>query len=855
MVEEIAGDLNEDFESRLDQRGARIARLMFCLEALAFLRPGMLRPRTNPTTMILLRSYFTMSIRSMVKKPLFTLINLFGLTVGLGSVIVIAGYVLFMFSYDRTLPNAEDIYRITMRWKDDGIEQHSAMAVSPVAKALDKTLHSVKRVVRIYPYSGLVSREGIQKTREMRFCFADSGFFDMFPWQAIRGNLKTSLNDPFALVLTQEMALKYFGTTDVLGQELFFEDERAAFKYHITAVVEDIPQNSHFNPGFLASMSSLNRSMPWFDNWHHPPMYVYAEAATGYDPGQLQLEIEAQIIKTHPVYIKPGQRGYGAQPVTDIHLKSNLTNEWQPNSNLVYAQILAVVAALILFLACINYVNLATARGTERAREVGMRKVMGAVRGQLVGQFLGESFFTALFALVLAGGLAELIFKFYINDLLEKQLSIFTLFGPQHLFSVLGGLIALTLVAGLYPAFFLSSYRPASMLRGSASSGGGLLLQRGMVVFQFVVSCLLITGMLVIQRQTMFMREKKLGFEKEQLVAIRLFDRDFSLHYAKLKNQLLGESSVRHVAVASTFPMKEGFYGWPITPEGHTAEERLTMKAMSGDRDLVKALNLEIVAGRDFSNENAADTTGAFIINEAAARSLNWSDAIGRDFELIFYGGGEHRRKGKVIGVVKDFHFESLYNRIEPLVIFYNTHPYYCDYLLVKLAPGNLVDAMSMLETNWKAFSAEKPLEYSIADDDLSAMFRQETKLRSMFTSFTGLSILVSCLGLFGLSAYTISRRVREIGIRKVLGASVRSLFALLSREYAILILLSQVIAWPLGWWFAGEWLSTFAYRIEIPVVAFAATLGASLHLGLLSISLHIVRAVRANPAQTLRIE
>ncbi len=855
LVEEMEGDLTEDFHRRLAAKGKGYASLLFCLEALAFIRPKLLKRQFTLFQNTMLRSYITLSFRSLIKKPLFTIINLMGLTLGLASVIVIAGYLLFTLSYDKHYPNSENLYRVTLQWMNDGIEEHVAMAVSKVAPALNKTLHGVKRTSRIFPYSGLVSRDGIEKIRESRFCYADSLFFEMFPMKVQRGYLPTSLTDPFSVVLTERMAIKYYGTVDVVGQELTFEDERGKYKFNVTAVIDNIPQNSHFNPDFLASMTTLEKTMPWFDSWFYPPMFVYVEAAEGYDRLKLETEINLAVKKTHPQYILPNDRTYFLQPITDIHLHSNLVAEWQANSNYIYVQILTAVAALILFLACINYINLSTARGAERAKEVGMRKVMGAIRRQLIGQFLGESFITALMAMVLGVALAELVFRLYLNDLLEKNISIFTLFEPVHLLGALGGLVVLTLIAGMYPAFFLSTYRPASMLRMNSTKGGGFVLQRSMVTFQFIVSSLLIVGMFTIDRQTRFMREKRLGFDKDQLVAIRLFDRNMGGRYQSLKSGLLSESVVKHVAVASSFPLREEFHGWGITPEDHTAEERLSMKALGGDVDIVKALSLEVVAGRDFSADNPADTTQAFIINEAAAKLLNWSEPVGKDFELIFYTRGENRRKGKVIGVVKDFHFESLYNRIDPLVIFVNTHPFYCDYLLVKLAPGDFANSMNTLKSRWKEFSEDKPFEYFIADDDLASLYKQEMKLSSMFSSFSALSIAVSCLGLFGLSAYSISRRLKEIGIRRVMGASVRDLFNLLSREYLLLVALAQLIGWPVAWWLTNEWLSSFAYKVDVPLADYFISLVACLVFALLSISVHVVKAVQLSPIKTLRVE
>lgn len=854
LADEIEGDLREQYAALPESR--YMNRLRFWLWVLAFLRPRFIRgTHFQLTTSSMLRNYMVLALRNMRKRPLFSFINIAGLSTGLACVVVISGYILFMLSYDRMYDNAANLYRLTMQWTDDGVEIHTAMTVSPVADVLEGGVRGVKRVARVFPYSGLVSKDGIEKLREVKFCFADSLFFEMFTLPAKHGRLEGALDKPFSVVLTEKSAIKHFGRTDVVDEELIFEDERRAHRFHVTAVIKDLPQNVHLNPDFIASFNTLDVIMPWYNNWHYPPMYLYVEADNNYDRAMLEQALQKQIVSHHPAYVKANDRKYFLQPVTDIYLHSSLASEWQPNSNYAYVQTLILIALFILLLACINYVNLSTARGVERAKEVGVRKAMGAYRRQLVSQFLGEALLTTLLSFALAIMIAETVFTLFVNPLLSKDISVLTAFPPLYAGIAVALFFLVSLVAGLYPAIFLSHFGPISVVGSVTGVRGKVTFRTILVGFQFTVSCLLIIGMLIIDDQVSFMRNKKLGFEKEQLVAIKLFDRKSTRNYSQLKDQLIRESIVKSVSVASTFPLKDGFYGWPITPEGHTAEEQMNMKAMSGDEDIVKTLNLELIAGRDFSTRTGADEAQAFIINKAAARMLRWTEPIGKEFQLTFFADSAHQRKGKVIGVVNDFHFESLYNQIEPLVIFVNKHPYYCDYLLVKLGPGNLAASLDLLEQNWKEFNPDKPFEFSLADDELSNLYTEERKLSKMFSSFTLVSLLISALGLFGLSAYSISQRTKEIGIRKVLGASAGSLYHLLSQEYLLIMVISQIISWPLAWALTNQWLDGFAYRTDVSLGVFLITLVIGFLLGLLSVSMHIFRATRANPTSALRTE
>lgn len=853
LLDEIQGDLEEEFNN--DQASAWLKGIKYWIAVLGFCRFRFFKKTHTLYSLIMTHKNLQMAFRQMKKKPLFSAINIFGLSAGLTCTLVIVAYVQFMLSFDKQYANAGNLHRITMRWTDDGVESHSAMTVPPAAEALEGKLHGIKSIVKVFPVSGLVSRAGREKTREPNFCFADSLFFTQFNFASLHGNLNQALDQPFSVVIPETIAIKYFGRTDVVGEELIFDSDRGQHRFNITAVLKPLPQNIHFKPDFIAAFSSMERIMPWYNNWHYPPMYVYVERAPEKQTGDLEAEINRTIIAAQPDYIKKGERSYFLQPVTDIHLHSNLTNEWQANSNYAYVQTLTLIALSILVLAAINYVNLASARGAERAKEVGVRKVMGAFRAQLINQFLSESLLTTFIALPLSILSAELALKLFVNPMIEKNLGLFTLFEFWQMGVGLVIVLFIALAAGFYPALVLSRFKPSAVLKGKGVLRGGLSFRRVLVIFQFGISCLLIVGMLVVQRQVSFIRNKALGFDKEQLVAVKLFGKEIAQGYETLKNNLKGDSHIKQAAVSSTFPFQQNFYGWQVIPEGFTAEDGLNMKGLSGDEDLLKTLNLTLVAGRDFSSANKADSEGGFILNETAVRMLKWTEPINKDFELTFFANGPVVRKGKVIGVVKDFHFESLYSVIEPLVIFVNKHPNYCDYLLVKLAGGDLSESLQAMNTHWKNFSQEKPFEFLLADDDLNTLYLEEMKLSKMFTSFTLLSVLISGLGLFGLSAFAVGQRVKEIGIRKVLGATTPSLFTLLSKEYLTLTLLAQLLAAPVAWWMAQTWLQSFAYKIQVPWYLFLFTFGVAVAICILSIAMHVVKASLENPIGALRNE
>jgi putative ABC transport system permease protein len=805
----------------------------------------------------MLRNNLRIAIRTLWKKRVFTFINVAGLAIGLSAVLIIVTYIREELGYDTFHANYKTIFRITEEYKDDVQQIHSATNHGPLVEVLNGRLTGLNHAVRILPYPAYVSADKISKYRENNLVFADSTFFNIFSFTGISGDPANALTAPFSVVLTRSIAMKYFNRTDVTGRELFYEDERGAFTFYITAVVEDVPQNSHFRFDLLFNMSSLHTVMPWFNNWHYPPMYIYIQTDSNIDAAALQKNIQVLAGLHQPQPVKDEKRKYNVQPLGDIHLYSDLAGEWQANAKVQYIKIFGGIAAFLLLIACINFMNLSTAQAAQRAREVGVRKVLGAFRKQLVRQFMGEALLISLGSLIIALGLAELLLMTFFKGLFHKDLSLIFLVEGYYLLCLPVLLIFIALLAGLYPSFYLSRFSPALTLKGKTEEANSILgVRRGLVVFQFFVSGLLIFGTIVVLRQVDLLKYKHLGFDQEHLVTLRMTDRFSSGNYKTLKENLLRENKVISVALSSEIPGGAAFHGFEVNPEGF-ARETMSMKTLGMDEDFLSTYNLQLVSGRGFSEEFRTDGAEAFVLNEAAVRFLGWTpeSAIGKAFELVVFTNERDERKGKVVGVVRDFNFESLHHAVEPLVLYINKHVYYSDYLTVRVRPGDVSEMVTMLEQHWKTFHPEKPLDFFFLNDRLKLHYKSEMQTSTIFTSFAVLSVIISSLGLFGLSVFSAQRKTKEIGIRKVLGASVSQIIKLLSIEYVIMISAANLLAWPLAFYLTEQWLGSFPYRVAIGVEMPAVSLAFALIVTLITISIQSVKAALINPVNSLKNE
>jgi putative ABC transport system permease protein len=857
VAESVIGDMEENFINRKKENRS-FANLRYTLEGLGFLRMVRMRRSTKPVdhtnTLDMLNNYLLIAWRNLRKEKIYSVMSVAGLAIGLASALVIYSYVTFEVSYDTFNDGHEQIYRVTEEFNDDAMTVHSAMSHSPVYRILSRNMTGIKAAVRIMPKPGFVSADKETKTRETGFCFADSLFFDTFTLPAIEGNTGKALYRPFAVVITEEAAYRYFQTTDVVGKPLYFEDEQQMHTFHIAAVIKNFPPNSHFRSDFIASFSTLDQIMPWYNNWHHPPMYVYMKFLQPTNEATANERIRSVISEHQPEYVKAENRKYLAQSIASIHLNSNLDFEWQPNSRGIYVQAFIALGAFIMMISCINFINLATAQVLRRAREAGVRKVFGSRDSQLMAQFLSETFFHVVIAMIVGFGIGELTLRLLLNGIITQQLTLTEYLSWNGIAASLLFGLAVSILAGLYPSIYFARFKPATVLKRANPGGAGKdYIRKGLVTFQIIVSCLLISGTIIIYHQVSYFRNKDLGFTREEVIAINLTDRFAQTNYQTLKDNLLRESAVSGVALSSALPGHGLYNGFDMKLKG--VEQEVSIKTLAVDEDFLATYQIPVVDGRDFSKDIATDQTEAFIINRAGAKMLNWDEAVGQELELTVYINGAQQRPGKVIGLVDDFHFESLHRKIEPLLLYINKHPYYAERLSIRVKPGNATQTIDMISQHWKSFHPDKPLDFSFVSENLEHAYQSEITVSKILLILTTVAIAISVLGIFALSSYMSMRRAKEMSIRKVFGASNFGILLLQAKEYVMLTLIANLIVIPLTTIGANQWLDSFAYHISLEPGVFALTIAASTVATLAIISFHVVKVGMANPVLMMRNE
>ncbi len=801
----------------------------------------------------MLKNYLLIALRTLHRQKAYAAINLAGLAVGLACCCLLALYVLHETSYDRFHADADRIHRIALF--DDSPQTRTP---HPMAQALVADFPEVEAAVSLTPIWGpgltrpvFSVRHGDRRFDETEFLAVDSTFFDVFSFPVVAGDGAKALREPFQILLTRAMAEKYFGDADPLGQTLRLNEDT---DFTVGAVLEDVPAASHIHFDFLISYVTLKQLWDGssFFEWADFGHYNYVRLAESAAPAAVEARIPGWIsryLDLSPEDVAGLERGdirLSLQPITDIHLRSHLRWELEPNGSAATVYVFVAAALLILLIACINFMNLATARSTGRAREVGVRKALGAHRGQLAGQFLGESVLYSVLAVVGALALVHLALPFF-NDLAGTDLSLLR-FGSVPLVAGLVGLALVTgVVAGSYPALFLSSFQPAQVLKGRlVPRSAGAAFRKGLVVFQFAVSIVLLVGTLVIFGQLDYLRSQSLGFESEQVVVLPIQDDAMREQVEAVKAELARVPGVLRTSAVSNVPggrFNRNSIRWQNEPEVPVAELRT-------DADFLETLGIELAAGRGFSEDRPADAGSAFILNEAAAQRFTWADPVGQEIAWL---DEDSTYTGPVIGVAKDFHHASLHDPIAPLAI--QVLPGAYNHLLVRVRPEHLDETLAHLETTWTAFSPSRTFSYSFLDDDFDRLYRADDRTGAIVGIFSGLAIFIACLGLFGLAAFTAEQRTKEIGVRKVLGASVPDLVALLSKDFLRLVGIAFVVAMPVAYFAMDRWLADFAYRIDMPWWAFLAAGGVALVLTLATVSTHAMRAATRDPVKALRYE
>lgn len=810
----------------------------------------------------MLQNYLKIAWRNLRKHKFYSFLNIFGLSLGLASCLLITLYVVDELSYDRSFDHAERIYRVNSDIRFGGADLNLAVAPDPLAFTLKKDYPQIEQVVRIRESGSMLVRraEVSENLKEDHVVYTDSTFFKVFSLPLLMGDPEKALKDPHTVVISKHDAAKYFGNENPIGKPLLVDNKET---YTVTGVMQNVPSRSHMRDvNMLLSMSSYEDSRR--NDWGSHNYNTYLLLREGVDPKQFEKNFETVLRK----YTDKWLRGFlGASldevrksgnylhytliPLTDIHLLSDRTAEINANGNIQYVYIFAIVAVFLLAIACVNFMNLATARSANRAKEVGVRKALGSERSALVNQFLTESVMLSFFSLALAIVMAYFSLPFF-NNLASKQIA-FPIANVWFWLVVLltGGIVGV--LAGSYPAFFLSAFTPLKVLKNTINLQGKRsgFLRNALVVFQFVISVMLIVGTGVIYRQLNYIQTKKLGFNKDQMLIVNdAYALENQIN--AFKDQVLQIPNVKRGTVTSFLPTPSNRTDHTFFPAGQMQQDKgINMQKWAVDLDFVGTLGLEMKTGRAFQQDFPSDSTG-IIINESAAKVLGYKDPIGKKIFGFEDAALTQKVTYTIIGVVKNFHFESLRKNIGALsLVLYKSS----GSVVFRLNGGDAVRTVGQVEALWKKMAPGQPFNYRFMDQDFENVYRSEQRVGQIFITFATISIIIGCLGLFGLSAYTAERRTKEIGVRKVLGASVSNIVALLSKDFLTLILIAIAIGSPIAWFAMNSWLSDFAYHIDISWWMIASAGLLAIVIALLTVSFQSIKAALMNPVKSLKSE
>jgi putative ABC transport system permease protein len=806
----------------------------------------------------MIRSYLKIAFRNLWRNKTFTAINVFGLALGISTCLLIMLFVQNELSYDRFNAKADRIVRVVFRGSIGGEKMKEAMAMPPVAQTLKATYPEVEEATRLRTAGHPRITYEDKTFKEDAFAYVDSNFFQVFTFPLLKGDPKTVLLQPNTIVISETAAQKYFGHEDPIGKVLNFKDWNTSFK--ISGVMKKMPENSHFHYDMVGSMVSDRESR--IPSWMTSEYYTYLVLPSGYDYKKLDAKLP-QIVEKYmaPQLEKPmgltfaqfrqkgNDIGLFLQPLTDIHLRSDLNLELEPGGDIRYVYIFSVVAFFMLTIACINFMNLSTASASKRAREVGIRKVLGSLKKQLVKQFLIESILIAAVALVISVCLVYWAIPFF-NGISGKNLSLHLLGNPWLIPGLLFFGLITGILAGSYPAFFLSSFKPVAVLKGKLTTNKNSVgLRSGLVVFQFFISIMLIVGTTIVYKQLSYIQNKKLGYDKDQMLVV---EQTYWLgkNQDAFRQKLLNDPRVASVSSSDYLPAgPSNNNNFMLFPDNNSTNLLKTLR-YDVDYDYIPTFGMKLLDGRNFSKEFGTDSSG-IIINEETAKAFGWSkNAIGHSLTRSENDGS--RLTFHVVGVVRDFHFKSLHERISPLVMVLGK---YSGTMIVKTKAQNVAGLLASMKKDWADLKAEAPFTYSFLDERFNNTYQAEQKVGLIMGIFAGLTILVACLGLFGLTTFTAEQRTKEIGIRKVLGASVTSIVSLLSKDFLKLVFIAFVIASPIAWFTMNKWLEDFAYRINISWWIFALAILLTVLITIITVGFRAVKAAITNPVDSLRSE
>jgi putative ABC transport system permease protein len=804
---------------------------------------------------MLIPHYVKIAYRNLVKHRLFSLINVVGLSLGIAGCLLILTYIGYERSYDGYHRRASDIYRIASRTTASGQTTGSTRTPAPVGPTMVQDFPEVIDAVRFSPTVKRVFAFGDKNFFQDGVLYVDRSVFDVFSWELIEGDPATALEAPFTMVVTETTARKIFGDESPVGKFVKWDNK---FDYRVTGVVKDPPSNSHFTFTVLASFATFIAYDPRIGAWDGGSFPTYLLLRDGTDPRAFEPKMKG----FYEHYLGPRLKERGVelttylQPLRSIHLRSRLQGELGDNGDIRIVNTFGAIALLIVLIACINYMNLATARAAGRIQEVGVRKVLGAPRKDLVGQFLGESFVLALLSTIVAVLVARLALP-YFAAVSGKALSFGAVPGPQLYAGLAAIVLVVGLVAGSYPAIFLSSFKPITALRNWARRGPrSALVRSGLVVFQFAASVLLVIGTIVILAQHRYLRTMDLGFDKSGVLAVALQNDEVRIGLESLKQELLTIPGVEHAGASSMVPGEMYLFNQATSPEGFPKDQTVRMDNFLVDDGFLETMGIAVVKGRPFSKDMAADFKSAVMINETAARRLGWDDPVGKTIEVP---SGDGLARKSVIGVFRDIHQRSLYSAVAPTYIEYigleGAIENRARRLVLRLGTEDLPGTMALIERKWKEAFPHHPFYAFFIDEFFDAQHRAEGTLGSLFRTFALLAVGIGLLGLLGLVSFTTEQRTKEIGIRKVLGSTSEAIVVWLCRKFVLLVALANVLAWPVAFFVLRNWLQRFPYPVTLGAGPFVLTACGAFLAALLTVSVQTIRAARASPVDSLRYE
>jgi putative ABC transport system permease protein len=799
-------------------------------------------------------NYLKIFLRNFNRNKLFSFINVFGLSVGIASCLIIYLWIQKELSYDKFHKNAHRIYRVERELFRDNRFSQWPITGAKYKQALVDDIPEIENAVRFYRRE--FSLKDYRNIAHRQQLFAvDNSIFEIFDFGLTEGDEKSALLRPKTVVLNREKALKYFGTDNVIGKSLEFEWEGNLEKFKVTGILNNVPENSHIKFDMLISMSSFLEEN--FTEWRSNYLYTYVLLHENVSQQKFQYQLKSFVEnRLEPFY---GDLTLGDVnihdvlklklfPITDIHLYPRVNWEIEAGGNILTVYIFSSIALLILIIACLNFINLSTARANKRAKEVSLRKTIGANKGQLRIQFIQESILLTLLAFTLSIAIIYLALPAF-NILFKQNLSINLILALVKLIILLAAVLSVGFLSGLYPAYFLTRFEPIRIIKHLTSSGKGKAgFRRNMVVIQFVISIVLFIGMFTIYKQMKYIQDTSLGYNKENVVILPVRSRNVVKNYDAFQTDLLRESQIISVSASADIP-SDKIYGDTNYRYMVESDKPYSMKNIFADYDFINTYKMEIIAGRSFSKDFKTDTTLTIMLNQSAVYKLGWSEneAVGK---ILTH---RYTKKSKVVGVVKNFHFKSLHNEIEPLVILLSKD--YISYISVRIKIEGVDNTLNKIKQKWQGMFPNDQFEYGFLDERLNELYEKEQNMNNIFLLFSILSILIACLGLLGLSTFMVEDRKKEIGIRKVLGATEFNLIKILSNEFLKWVLLANIIAWPLGWWVMNSWLQNFAYKTEIAWWIFCSAGIIALVIALITVSLQSIKAAITNPVESLRYE